>query len=77
MSVWKYTERSVQPLEETTARKNSASGRRHCVWTLHTHPKRLDARDETWQGSLTPEDTSQRTCHSRREPPMYMRTRWR
>jgi len=57
--------------------KNSTSGRRRCVRTLHTRPKRLDAREATWQGSLAPDDTCQRTCSSRREPPVHMRTRRR
>jgi len=54
-----------------------ASGKKLCVRTLHTRPKRLDARDATWQGSLTPDDACQRTCGTRQEPPVHMRTRRR
>ena len=68
-------EQAERDLQQLHQEKNSVSGCRRCVCTLHTHRKRLDAQDVNQQGILRSDNVYQCTCCTESDPPIHMRTR--
>jgi len=69
------TKHLQQPLGIAHQEQSSASGHRRCIWILHTRRKHLDAQDAIQEGILSSDNACQRTCSTKCNPHMHMRTR--